>query len=243
MFRGNASRAALAALLIFSVPWGAIASDLAIAPIRVNFAGEQNTFVVRLTNGGTGITPVQVETRHWAQTPTGEDVYEATDDLIAVPPIFRLPPGETQLVRVGFMGAPAPDRELTYRLFFTELSPPPAGEGGNAQVHMRLRISIPVFVQPTVLAKPRLEFVDVAQRTDGYDVRLHNPGNTHVQVERLMAMAGLGEDMRFGRASGYLLPGVTRQFSIDVPASTPIRLIRAETDIAGVADHDMATLR
>ncbi len=108
---------------------------------------------------------------------------------------------------------------------------------------MRLRISIPVFVEPAIVAKPRIEFVDVEQAETGYDVVLRNPGNMHVQVQRLMAMAGLAEDKQFGRASGYLLPGVTRRFSIDVPDSVPIRLIRAETDIAGVADHDVATHR
>ncbi len=166
-----------------------------------------------------------------------------TDELIAVPPIFRLPPGETQLVRVGFMGTPAPDRETTYRLFFTELAPTPATSAEKAQVSMRLRISIPVFVAPTIVGRPRVEYVDV-QRADGaFKVALRNPGNMHVQVQRLTAMAGLSDDRNFGRASGYLLPGVTRQFSIDVPDDVPVRLIRAETDIAGVADHDMAALR
>jgi fimbrial chaperone protein len=240
MFWGNSRKAALAAFLIYFLTDGAGAGDLAIAPIRVNFAGEQNTYVVRLTNAGKQMTPVQVEAKAWSQTDTGADLYQATDELIAVPPIFRLPPGETQLVRVGFMGAPAADRETTYRLFFTELAPAPASSGEKAQVSMRLRISIPVFVAPTIVARPRVEYVDV-QREDGvFKVALRNPGNTHVQIQKLSAMAGLSDDRNFGRASGYLLPGVTRRFSIDVPDDAPVRLIRAETDIAGVADHDMA---
>ncbi len=66
MFWGNSRKAALAAFLIYFVTDAAIAGDLAIAPIRVNFAGDQNTYVVRLTNAGDYMTPVQVEAKAWS---------------------------------------------------------------------------------------------------------------------------------------------------------------------------------
>ena len=62
----------------------------------------------------------------WVQSEDGTDEYESTSDVIAVPPIFSIAPGETQIIRVGLVGGLSPDRELAHRLFLTEL-PRPGG--------------------------------------------------------------------------------------------------------------------
>lgn len=67
---------------------------------------------------------VQLEAMAWNKA-QGQDIYTPTTDLIAAPPIFTVPPGGTQIVRIGLRRAPDPQRELAYRVYFQEIPPPP----------------------------------------------------------------------------------------------------------------------
>ena len=84
--------------------------------------------------------------RAWSQDGGADELVE-TQELLAVPPLVTIPPGERQIVRIGHLATPSPDLEKSFRVIVTEL-PPNAGGGSGSALSMRLRLSIPVFVAP-----------------------------------------------------------------------------------------------
>src|SRR3546814_9833017 len=69
----------------------------------------------------------------WSQS-GGKDVFAAVDDILATPPIFTIPAGGSQVIRVGSRRAPDPQHERAYRLFLREVPPAPQpGFQGSAE--------------------------------------------------------------------------------------------------------------
>ena len=238
-------RAALCAALLLVIGLitpqaGANAGMVGLSPLRVHFDGDQQSGVVRIQNTGDDTIAMQVQSRQWLQGPDGADVYEDTQDVLAVPPIFSLEPGETQLVRVGLMTEQPASSESTYRLFFTEL-PPPRDEAGGGQLRMRLRISMPVFVAPLADLNPDLQFVSATAEDGGVRATFRNPGNTHVRIEELTALDGNGQETQRRQQAAYLLPGTTRDFFFDSVDDESITRLIAVTDTAGTREYEVAT--
>ena len=98
---------------------------------------------------------VQASALSWTQ-PGGEETYAPTRELIATPPVFTLPPDGEQIVRVALRREPDSSAELAYRLLLAEVPPAPTADFTGLRV--ALRLSLPVFVQPTAAAKPDLEW-------------------------------------------------------------------------------------
>lgn len=239
---GRHVAASLAALLIVAGNDPASAGSLSVSPLRVNFTGPNQGSVVEVTNEGDKDLSMQVEAVEWVQTEQAVDEYYPTQDIVAVPPIFTVPPGKTQLIRVGKLDSPPGDYERAYRLFITEL-PSPGEEDTRAALKFRMKVSLPVFDAPSIPAEPKLDLVETEYQNNKFRVRLFNPSNSHVQVKRLVADLGSGFDENTATSMGYLLPGVRRDFYIDVEDETQVHRIKAETDIAGEMRYAVAPPR
>ncbi|HEX4153250.1 MAG TPA: fimbria/pilus periplasmic chaperone, partial [Steroidobacteraceae bacterium] len=174
---------------------------------------------------------VQMQVVSWTQNAT-DDVYAPTPELLATPPIFTLPPGGKQVVRIGLRRAPDPARELPYRLFLQEIPPPmPADFQG---MRMTLRIGVPVFVAP--LAKPNTDLHwSAASASDGVvTVGLANVGAAHVKIASLELIAPDASELsETKQVAAYVLPGQRREWSLKATrlVSTGSRIrIKARTD-------------
>lgn len=119
------------------------ATTLSVAPTRLELAPDRPAAAVTVTNDGKAPVLVQVETFAWRASPATADL-EPTRELLAVPPLLRLAPGEKQLVRVARRSNTPLQVEETYRLLVSEV--PEGGERGG--VRLALRLSLPVFVTP-----------------------------------------------------------------------------------------------
>jgi fimbrial chaperone protein len=126
---------------------------------------------------------------------------------MAMPPIFTLEPGKTQLIRIALRTAKSQIQELTYRIFITEV--PDMTERVVEGIRTNLRISVPVFVQPKVRAKPELEWI--LQRISETDLRLviKNTGTAHILLGTLKLFFGKEVQNPFHEKtlSGYVLSG------------------------------------
>ena len=100
------------------------ATDLGVSPVRVTLSDKQKMGTLTVRNNGAEPVPMQLEVLNWSQE-EGNDVFTPTRELIVNPPIFTIPAGGSQLIRVGLRRAPDAQRELTYRIFLQELPPPP----------------------------------------------------------------------------------------------------------------------
>jgi fimbrial chaperone protein len=146
---------ALAALLLGGVlARGVQAASLEVSPVIVTLApGQTATTIATANRGGTPIA-IQARIYRWTQT-DGEDVLTPTVEIIVSPPIFTLPAGGTQTLRLLLRGGSAAAGERTYRLVLDEVPPAAAT---NRQVTFALRQSLPVFMDASPSVRPALQW-------------------------------------------------------------------------------------
>ena len=75
-------------------------------------------------NDGTEPVSMQLEVLNWSQE-AGKDVLTPSRELLANPPIFTVPAGGSQLVRVGLRRAPDATARANLSHCLQELPPPP----------------------------------------------------------------------------------------------------------------------
>ena len=129
--------ACLAVALV--APGPAVAGSLQVDPIRLEINAGRLTATVRVSNQEQAPVTIRAYALTWNQV-DGEDRYEETSAVIVSPPIFTIPAGGTQIIRVGLrVGSGTP---RAYRLMVEEV--PQAVPGGGVQV--ALRLNLPLFV-------------------------------------------------------------------------------------------------
>jgi len=211
------------------------AGSFAVSPVRVTLAAGRNTGALTVHNKSSEPTVVQLEVLDWSQR-DGEDVLVPTREVLATPPIFTLAADGSQVIRIGLRGrAPAPQRELSYRLLIKEVVPDAAA--GSSGVQVALHISLPVFVMPVAASAPSLRWQ--ARGGDALELSAFNDGNTHLQL------AGVrlgGPDGTAHRVTGYLLPGQGRAWRLpyEPPVGSPLRVL-ARTDAGDIAADVVVT--
>ncbi len=181
------------------------AANLRITPVKIEMAAGQGSTEVRVRNAESVEAAFQAEAFTWRQNESGEDVLEPTDQLIVVPPLFRVDPEAEQVIRIGHMAPPAPDRETSYRLVLTEL-PLQKAEAGGPAVRVRLRIVLPVFIGPADgTAVSELRVGDVTR--EGSEVRLAvaNAGGGHDRLAHVRLLDADGTTLAETGQALYVL--------------------------------------
>ncbi len=152
----------------------------------------------------------------WKNTAAGEMDLQRTDDLIVYPTMIDVAAGQTRRVRIGTrVTAEAAERAYRITLEQTEAAAP-NGPG----IAMRLRFSMPIFVQPRKrTASVRLSGLDITNRQ--LRANLANIGALHVTPQRLTVTgrnaAGAAVWIKDLRA-WYLLAGEARQYTAALTA-------------------------
>jgi fimbrial chaperone protein len=209
----------------------AFAGSIAVNPIRVALSASKTTGVLVVRNNGAEPSVVQMEIVSWSQH-EGKDVLVPTKELLATPPIFTVPPGGSQTVRVGLRQGADPRREVSYRVIMQEVPPPPQPEFRGLQV--ALRLSVPVFVAPAIAAAPTLQWQANINSQGDLDIAATNSGNAHVQVLNFkLSVAGAELLPTAQPEAAYILPdqqhGWTLRFKPAPAVGTALRVV-AHTD-------------
>jgi fimbrial chaperone protein len=136
--------------------------------------------------------------------------------VVVSPPIASIDAGASQVVRLILRQAPQ-GREATYRILVDQI-PPPAEQG---IVHIVLRLSIPIFAEPSTRAFPQLQFhleVDSGQMV----LVGSNNGLRHEAVRDIEVVTGDGRKLKASPGSSpYILAGATRRWNIPVEGALP----------------------
>jgi len=212
-------RRALLSLLASTSAFGlastpALAGTFSISPLRIELSSASQAGSVTISNQEAVPVVVQAEALLWQQD-DGQDRLTPTRDILVSPPVFTLPANGSQLVRVASRRPVDAERELSYRLLLTEV--PQQGNPDAAQLSVALRLSLPIFVAPTSLARPRLEW-SARRGDDGrVTVTAHNAGNAHARVLTFRVAAAAGTANATPQdVTAYLLPGEARSWTLDV---------------------------
>jgi fimbrial chaperone protein len=206
----------------------ALAGSFMVTPVRATLSAKQPVAALTVRNESQEATVVQVEVMTWTQR-DGNDVYAATREILATPPIFTVGPGASQLVRIGLRRDADPGRELAYRVFLQEVPPPAKAEFRGLRV--ALRMGIPVFVLPPTSVAPLLQWRAAAAQGAGLSLSLRNDGNAHIQLTDIRLALPPGRELAREQMSTYVLPGQSKgwRFNAAAPPGTSLRL-SARTD-------------
>ena len=238
-----ALKQAACGLFFFVVCAGiANAGTIGVSPVRVTLSDSQKIDSFSVRNDGTEPITMQMEVLSWSQR-EGNAVFAATRELLANPPIFTIPAGSSQLVRVGLRRAPDAQRELSYRIILEELPPPPdpdsSGSGSGAS--MTLRISLPVFVSPEIDTKPVLLWQAVRTSQGALKISLSNNGNTHIQIKNFkLSLLDSEQPWVTLQTADYVLAGQSRDWIVlanpENPAPPPGVTLKlfAQTDAGDI---------
>jgi fimbrial chaperone protein len=195
------------------------AANLGVSPVRVTLSDSQKIGSLSVRNEGTQPITMQMEVLSWSQR-EGKAVFAATRELLANPPIFTIPAGSSQLVRVGLRRAPDVQRELTYRIAIQELAPPPDPDFVGTK--MLMRISLPVFVLPDVDVKPVLMWQAARTPQGALKISLTNNGNAHIQIANFkLSLPGSQQPWVTKESAEYVLPGQSRDWSLPANSENP----------------------
>ncbi|PKO25439.1 MAG: molecular chaperone [Betaproteobacteria bacterium HGW-Betaproteobacteria-8] len=204
-------RLTLALITVLGMAGWAVASNLTIYPVRVMLNAQKPAGEINLQNDDEAPKVIQVELMKWSQK-DGQDIYTPSRDLLVNPPVFTLQPGKTQLIRLGLNKPTKNPEELAYRLYINEVPPPP--KPGFTGLQMALRVGIPVFIDPSQPAKPKLEW-QASHSADG-SIRLvvTNKGNVHMELlDFQLTEPSKNKIISKENKHFYLLPGQSRELS------------------------------
>ncbi|REE91093.1 fimbrial biogenesis chaperone [Cupriavidus plantarum] len=224
------------------------ATSLQITPVRIDLPAGAGAAALTLRNQGNTPIHAQVRVFRWTQD-TGSDALAATEEIVASPPIVRIPGGSDQLVRIvrparadaGANHAGASDPgisaagESAYRLLIDEL-PAPGATPDASGVRLQLRYSVPVFAgTPSTTAPPPLRLNLWRDGSEGgWTLAVRNAGQRHARLSDIALVNG-GQRINVGSGLfGYALPGAVRVWKINLPASfAPAATMRLDGAVNG----------
>ena len=201
----RAATAVIASLPILVAASAAVAGSFSVSPVRIELSAQQKMGVLTVRNEEDVPALVQVETLAWSQA-DGNEVHVPTRDVLATPPVFTLPPKGQQILRVALRRNADAARELSYRLALQEV----VAEAPKESVGLRvaLRISLPVFVQPSVLSDADLRWSARCDADGNLTVEATNHGNGHIQLAGFSVHYADSVDATFTHSGArYVLPG------------------------------------
>jgi fimbrial chaperone protein len=204
----------------------AAAGSFSVSPTRIEFDANRRTAAVTLRNASTSAPlTIQASLVDWEQA-GAEDTYTDTRDLLATPPVFTIPPGGEQVLRIALRRAQDARNELPYRIFFQEVPQPNATVANT--LNIALRVGVPVFVRATRPDEGMYLKWQVARASaEEVTVFATNSGGTHVQVTGFELLAGTNATAKVSE-SRYVLPNSRVSWTIKVPAGTDLQGLRVD---------------
>lgn len=212
------------------------AANFTVSPVRVELSAAHPSIALTVRNESADEpVVVQLRTVAWSQD-AGDDIYAQTTDLLAAPPIFTIPAGASQVIRIGLRRPPTAEQEISYRLYLREV--PPAAKPGFAGVQIALEMSLPVFIKPKGASAPVLHWQAASQPGSDGALKLivKNDGTAHAQVANLvLSAAGNDRPVATHGQFAYILPGQSRQLTF-TPSSGSTPPVAAGLHLTGYSD-------
>lgn len=217
-------------LLSLVLPQFAHAGEWQVVPIRLDLGAGAKSGVLTVKNRSDETLNIQLKAYEWSQDHDGKDKYEETADLIFMPKIATVDKQGEQVVRVGIK-IPATTREKTYRLFIEEIPKPRKAE--SSSIAIAIRFGVPIFVKPLKEEiKGGIEKFEAAKGE--LSAVVTNSGTAHFNITAVnFRLRNAKGDELFSKESKgwYLLPGVSRRYSVVFPVELCKEAAVAEVDV------------
>ena len=175
--------------------------------------------VVEITNLRTQPTLYNIEVLKWAVV-DGVDEYEDTRLFIVSPPSFKLHPGKSKKVRLGFRGKRGTPSEQTFRLIVAEVpSEVKKAAEGTSTLDVTLRHVLPVYVAPQTPGGPKLRWT-ITTQGDTAALRATNSGNQRANVVSVGLHPNPNQEntpVYANNSLAHVLAGSWREWQVKLP--------------------------
>jgi fimbrial chaperone protein len=189
------------------------AASLQISPVTVDMPANANAVGITLSNPGDQPLYGQVRVFRWGQGESG-DTLDATQDIVASPPLIEIAPRSEQLVRLVRQAHDAVTVEQSFRVLIDEIPRPDSAAAGG--VTIRLRYSVPIFVHPDgAIGRPDLSW-QLLREPQGWMLRVSNAGHRRGQIGEVTLVAADKTWTLNKGLLGYVLAGQTQQWKVDL---------------------------
>lgn len=242
-------------LLTAPSAWADSSYQIQPAAINLNPVGSGASASFQVIS--TGNEPVAVEihmTDRQVDDYGTETNSDAEDNFAIYPPQILLQPGESQTVRITWLGEPNPDHELAYRVITEQLpvqltAPPSDATAYNTAITVLFRYIASVYIIPENAAS-NIVLESASHRNENGQDQLvlvfNNQGTAHQLLSDLnltlssLAVGGqgqadstirLGAEQLQGVAGENILAQHQRQFIIPWPANLPVGPVSADFTI------------
>lgn len=179
-----------------------------MTPIRIEVVPGQSTTTITLRNLADAPSSVQARAFAWSQA-GDEDNLAPTTDIVMSPPIFTIPPGQVQTIRLLLRNRDAqPDHP--WRLLFDEVPAP----GKPGQIVMAMRLSVPVLIESPGAPKPALSWRAEREAGGQFAILVTNTGRRPARLSEvaLHTPDGATIALRPVAQNPYVLPGAERRW-------------------------------
>jgi len=182
--------------------------SLTVLPVTIQLKPGETAATLTIINEGDSDASVQIRAMAWSQ-PGGTDQLAASNDVMISPPLATIAPRAAQVVRVVLGRAPV-GHEGSYRILVDQV-PPKAVPG---TVRIALRLSIPVFAEPSTRTAQQLRYKVERQGEQAWLVAT-NDGTRHAALRNIALTTGDGRLLKTDAGvSPYILPGATHRWAI-----------------------------
>jgi len=185
------------------------AGKVEIAPVSITVTAPKAASSVTIRNAGTRPATFQSRIFQWKQ-PQFRDSLFRTRKVVVSPPVIKLNPGKTGVIRIVRLDKKAVAKEESYRLIIDELPKPP--KPGRSTVSMLVRHSLPVFFSADAASPSKLSWKAI-QKNNTLRLIAHNRGPRRVRLSGLRVKNQNGNLVNFGAGlNGYVLGGSQNAF-------------------------------
>lgn len=211
------------------------AATFQVFPVMIEANADTPAGVLTLTNTSQEPVTLQVRLFRWTQV-DGRDELQPTNDVVASPPLARMPAGGQHLIRVVRLAKQRPAAEESYRLLVDEL---PGETQLGSGVRLLLRQSIPVFFGSNGSARPDMAW-RIVRGEAGLELAATNGGKRRQRISELVVKDAAGTVLeRKPGLVGYILAGSEARWALNTTSAGSAVKIMAASD-GGPIDANVA---
>jgi fimbrial chaperone protein len=200
----------LTAFLTFGIVSSSQATSLQISPVLVEVPAPGAASKLLLKNSGSEQIKAQIRIFKWIQE-NGKDKLVPTRDVVASPPLVKVSPKGTNLVRVIRISKTPTDGEEAYRVIVDQL--PDRSKKSGVAVKLQMRYSIPVFFGANHGDEPSLAW---KVKNHGSNLVVKNKGKKHIRISELKVEDKKGAQIAYKQGLvGYVLSNSFASFDIN----------------------------
>jgi P pilus assembly chaperone PapD len=216
-----------------------------VTPMRVFLQPDrgQNSATITINNIREEPLPVEIQVFRRIVTADGEQVFEPADDeFITFPPQVQIPAGQSQAIRVQYVGTLGETAEA----FVVQVTEVPVNKLEGTGIQFTYNFGVAVYVQPP-RARARLTVSEAAAADGTLRFKVANSGNDYGFLTGQVLEYRIGaarvtltpDDVTSLVSNPIVPPGATREFALPLDPSlgagaaaggpVEVRLLRGES--------------